>query len=110
MDGFSILLVISGLFLAKAYGVAVPPSSFFSMGIMIILISLGCPGIPGVIFVCLAVVLQDLGVPIESMGMIMGVMPIIDMTCTVTNTTGDVAATLIIAKSEGLVDVKKFES
>ena len=58
MDGFSILLVISGLFLAKAYGVAVPPSSFFSMGIMIILISLGCPGIPGVIFVCLAVVLS----------------------------------------------------
>ena len=110
MDGTSILLTVGGLFLARAYGVTVPGSALVSLSITIILLSLGCPGVPGSGFVCLGLVLEGLGVPIEALGLVMGISPIIEMFATMSNTTGDVAASLIVARSEGLLDLKKYKS
>lgn len=110
MDGTCILLTLSGLFLARAYGVAVPVSAMTSLAITIILLSLGCPGVPGAAFVCIAVVLENLHVPIEAMGLLMGIYPIIDMIGTMSNTTGDVACTTIVAKSENLLDMQVYNS
>ena len=108
MDGTCIFLTITGLFLARAYGVAVPGAAIVSLAITIILLSLGCPGVPGAAAVCLGIVLADLGVPIEASGLVMGVIPFLDMVITMSNTTGDVAASLIVARSEGLVDLEIF--
>ena len=110
MDGTSILLTVGGLFLARAYGVAVPGSALVSLSVTVILLSLGAPGVPGSSLVCLGLVLEGLGVPIEAIGLIMGINPIIDMLATMSNTTGDVAASLIVARSEGLLDLKKYKS
>ncbi len=109
MDGTSIVLVTSTLFLTKAYGVVIPESMYMSIVIMIILMSLGCPGVPGAALVCLGIILEGLGVPIEAIGLIMGILPIVDMCATMSNTTGDVAMSLIVARSEGLLDLKKFK-
>jgi Na+/H+-dicarboxylate symporter len=79
-----------------------------SLAITIILLSLGCPGIPGASIVCLCVILANLGVPIESIGLIMGINPFLQMANTMSNTTGDVAASLIVARSEDLVDLEIF--
>jgi Na+/H+-dicarboxylate symporter len=38
----------------------------------------------------------------------MGVIPFLDMVITMSNTTGDVAASLIVARSEDLVDLEIF--
>ena len=110
MDGSCIFLVTAGLFLARAYGVTVPGSALVSLCITIIMLSLGCPGVPGAALVCLGVVLKALGVPIEAIGLVMGVNPILDMFITMNNTTGDMAATLIVAKSEDLVDLETYRS
>lgn len=110
MDGTSILLTVGGLFLARAYGVAVPGSALVSLSVTVILLSLGAPGVPGSSLVCMGLVLEGLGVPIEAIGLIMGINPIIDMLATMSNTTGDVAASLIVARSEGLLDLKKYKS
>ena len=110
MDGTCILLTIAGLFLARAYGVAVLPSAMVSLAITIVLLSLGCPGVPGAGIVCLGIVLTNLGVPVEAIGLIMAVNPFIDMVVTMSNTTGDVAASLIVARSEGLVDLEVYKS
>ena len=51
-----------------------------------------------------SVILSTIHVPIEALGLIIAINPIMDMCETVTNTTGDVAAALIAAKSEKLLD------
>lgn len=108
MDGSCVLFTVGGLFLARAYAVEVPGSAFLSLAITIILLSLGAPGVPGSGIVCISVVLGSLGVPIEAVGIIMGVYPLLDMIDTMTNITGDVAVSLITAKSEGMLDTKMY--
>ena len=110
MDGTCIFLVTAGLFLARAYGVAISGSALVSLAVTITLLSLGCPGVPGASLVCLGVILESLDVPIEAIGLVMGIYPILDMFNTMSNTTGDVAASLIVARSEGLLDIEKYKS
>ena len=109
MDGSCINLTVCGLFLAKMYGVPVPTSALISMAVTIILLSLGSPGVPGAGLVCMAVVLDGIGCPLEAIGLMMAVYPFIDLLITMSNTTGDVAATLVVAKSEGLLDEKVYK-
>ena len=110
MDGGCIFMTVSGLFLARAYGVNLSGTAIFSMALTVILLSLGAPGVPGAALVCMGVVLGSIGVPIEAIGLVIGVNPIIDMFNTMSNTTGDVVATTIVAKSEGLLDMEKYNS
>ena len=108
MDGTSIHLTIASLFLAKVCGVSVPESAFFSIAFTIVMLSLGTPGVPGAALVCLSVLLNQIGVPIEAIGIIMGVDSMFDMFRTVSNTTGDIAVTTIVAKSEKLIDLDTY--
>ena len=110
MDGTCIYLCVLGLFLARAYGVNVPLSSMLSVALTIILLSLGAPGVPGAGLVCLSVVLNALNVPTEAIGLVIAINPVLEMFTTASNTTGDVAAALIVAKSENQLDVEKFNS
>ena len=110
MDGVCIYLTVFGLFMAKAYGVPIPLPSLISLCFTIILLSLGAPGVPGCALICLGVVLETLNIPMEALGLIIAVNPILDMFDTVNNTTGDVAAAVIVARSEKMLDVEKFNS
>ena len=53
---------------------------------------------------CLSVTLSQIGVPLEAMGLIIGIYPILDMVDTMSNTTGDVACAIIVASSEKMLD------
>ena len=106
MDGTCISLILQGLYLAKMYGVTVTPSMVPTLMITIILLSLGCPGVPGAGLVCLGIVLTQLGVPVGSIGLILAIDPVLDMFDAMSNTTGDVACALITASREGLLDRK----
>ncbi len=57
---------------------------------------------------CLGVVLPSIGVPIEGIGLILAIYPFVDMFNTTLNTTGDVAAAVIVAKSENSIDTDIF--
>ncbi len=46
--------------------------------------------------------------PVEAIGLIIAVNPIMDMFSTMSNTTGDMTVSLITAKSEGLFDKEVF--
>ena len=104
MDGTCIGLVVTGLYLAKMYGVDVPASALAPLALTIILLSLGCPGVPGAGLVITGIVLAQLGVPISAMGLVIAIDPVLDMFDTMSNTTGDVACALITASREKLVD------
>ena len=108
MDGSCIYLTVFGLFIARAYGMEISASAMISMVFIIILLSLGSPGVPGAGLICLGVVLETLVLPVEAVGLAIAVNPILDMFNTLSNTTGDMATALIVAKSENLLDTGVF--
>ena len=110
MDGTCVYLMIFGLSLARAYGIEVPPSSLLSLAITIALLSLGAPGIPGVGIVLIGIVLNTLNVPVDAISLMIGISPILDMFDTMSNVTGDMAISLVVAKREKLVDIEKYNS
>ena len=63
-----------------------------------VLVAIGRSGVPGVGMIMLSMVLQSVGLPLEGIGLIMGVERIIDMFRTTVNVMGDNICTLIIAK------------
>lgn len=110
MDGSCVYLAVAGLFLAKVYGIEIDGSAMFSMIFSIIVLSVGAPGIPGAGLVCLSVLLVQLGVPAEAISLVMGVDSILGMCRTAINTTGDVAVSVVVAKTERLLDKEKYSS
>ncbi|HAT01768.1 MAG TPA: hypothetical protein DCS54_00605 [Oribacterium sp.] len=108
MDGTCIYLAIFALGLAGTYGVEVSQGAMLSMVISIIVLSIGAPGIPGSGLICLSVLLTQLGVPVEAVGLIMGIDSLCGMFRCMSNCLGDVAVTAIVAKSEGVLDMKKY--
>ena len=110
MDGTSVFLIVFAMFLARMYGVDVTGSALMTMSVTVIMLSLGCPGVPGAGLVCLGIVLENIGVPMEAVGLIMGITPLADMTSTMNNVTGDMAVSTIVARTEGLLDKKIFYS
>ncbi|WP_026666297.1 dicarboxylate/amino acid:cation symporter [Butyrivibrio sp. FC2001] len=110
MDGVSVHLAVASMFLAKMYGVEVPHSMALSIIITIVMLSLGTPSVTGASLVCLGILLDMIGVPMEAIGLIIGVDSLLDMFRTVSNTTGDIAVTLIVAKMEKLLDIDVYKS
>jgi Na+/H+-dicarboxylate symporter len=72
------------------------------------LASVGTAGVPGVGLIMLSMVLQQVGLPVEGIGLIIGVDRLLDMMRTVVNVTGDGMVTTVVAKSEGLLDEEIF--
>lgn len=110
MDGACLYMTVLAVFLARAYGIEIPTAGLVTLGITSILLSLGAPGVPGAALICLGIVLESVGVPVEAIGLVMAVNPILDMVDTMSNTTGDMTAALIVANSEKLLDLERFQS
>ena len=108
MDGGCISLTIAAVFLSRAYAVEIPTATLISLAITIILLSMSAPGIPGAGLVNIGIILTAIGVPVEAITIILGIYPILDMFITINNTTGDVATSVIVAKSEKLLDTDVF--
>ena len=73
-----------------------------------IVLSVGAPGVPGAGLVCLSVLLVQLGIPVEGAGLIMAIDSIVGMFRCLSNTTGDVAITLVVARLEKLMDTDVY--
>ena len=52
----------------------------------------------------------QIGVPAEALSLVMGIDSLLGMFRTAVNSTGDVAVSLIVAKSEKLLDTEKYNS
>jgi DAACS family dicarboxylate/amino acid:cation (Na+ or H+) symporter len=71
---------------------------------MAVLTAIGAAGVPGGSIPLLILVLQTVGLPGESIAIILGVDRILDMCRTVLNVSGDVAAAVYVARSEGRLE------
>lgn len=100
MDGTAIYLGICALFFAQFFGVDL---QFFDYAILLLtctLGSIGAAGIPSGSIIFMSMVLHSVGLPIEGIGLLLGVDRVLDMLRTTINITGDCAITLIVDRSE----------
>jgi Na+/H+-dicarboxylate symporter len=110
MDGTCVHLAVFALALAKAYGVQVSSAALAGLVVSIIVLSMGAPGIPGSGLICLSVLLAQIGVPVEAIGLVMGMDALVGMFRTVGNCLGDVVASTLVAKAEHALDTDAYSS
>lgn len=110
MDGSCMVFIITVLFMSRIYGIDMNGAMLASTVVSIVFLSLGSPSVAGADLVMLAVLMGQVGVPIEAIGLIMGIDAIFDMVQAVSNTTGDAVVALTVANSEGLLDKERFYS
>jgi Na+/H+-dicarboxylate symporter len=108
MDGTAIYLGICALFFAQAYGIDLTTQNYIMLVLTCTLGSIGAAGIPSGSIIFMGMVLTSVGLPIEGIGIILGVDRILDMVRTTVNITGDSAITLIVDKSEGGLNEKLY--
>ena len=108
MDGTAIMQGIAALFIAQIYQVDLGMNDMITIVLTATLASIGTAGVPGVGMIMLSMVLQSVGLPLEGIGLIMGVERIIDMFRTTVNVMGDNIVTLIIANSEKDLNLDEY--
>ena len=108
MDGTAIMQGVATVFISQAYGIDLVLNDYLMVIVTATLASIGTAGVPGVGLVMLAMVLQQVGLPLEGIALIMGVDRLLDMIRTAVNITGDSVVTCIVAKSEGAMDTDVF--
>jgi Na+/H+-dicarboxylate symporter len=104
MDGTAIMQGVATVFIANAYGVDLGITGYLTVILMSVLASIGTAGVPGVGLIMLSMVFTQVGLPIEGIGLILGVDRLLDMTRTAVNVSGDAVVSVIVAKSEGAFD------
>ncbi|MBQ5395925.1 MAG: dicarboxylate/amino acid:cation symporter [Alistipes sp.] len=98
MDGTSCYQTIATLFIAQALGIELTFVQLLTIIAMTTLSSIGTPAIPGGSYVILAMVLTSVGIPAESLALIIGIDRPLDMLRTSVNVTGDVTVAVIMDK------------
>ncbi len=110
MDGTAIMQGVATVFIAQAYGIEIGLSGYLMVVVTATLASIGTAGVPGVGLIMLAMVLRQVNLPVEGIGLIIGVDRLLDMVRTAVNVTGDSAVTCIVAQSEAQLDHDIFRS
>ncbi len=108
MDGTAIMQGVATIFIANVYAIDLGLSGYLTVIGMAVLASIGTAGVPGVGLIMLAMVFNQVGLPVEGIALIMGVDRLLDMMRTAVNVTGDAAISSIVAKSEGSLDEEIF--
>jgi len=104
MDGTAIMQGVATVFIANIYGVELGVGGYLTVILMSVLASIGTAGVPGVGLIMLSMVFTQVGLPLEGIGLILGVDRLLDMIRTAVNVSGDGVVSTIVAKSEGQFD------
>ncbi|ATG72839.1 dicarboxylate/amino acid:cation symporter [Zobellella denitrificans] len=104
MSGSAIYITLAAIFAANISGTPIPAGDLLTVGVTVLLMSVGVGGVPGGAVVMAGVLLHQMGLPIEAMAIIMAVDRINDMFCTASNVVGDTAVNTIVARMEGNPD------
>jgi len=110
MDGTAIMQGVATVFIANVYAIDLGVTDYLTVVGMSILASIGTAGVPGVGLIMLAMVFNQVGLPVEGIGLILGVDRILDMVRTAVNITGDATVTCIVARSEQNLDDQIFQN
>jgi Na+/H+-dicarboxylate symporter len=96
--------ILGALFIARLYGIDVPFEGLVAITATALVTSFSVPGIPGGSIVAMVPVLMVVNLPVEGIGILLGVDTILDMFRTTTNTTGHLSAAVVLGKGEHEVE------
>ena len=100
MDGTALYQGVAAVFIAQIYGVPLGIMDQLTIVLMATLASVGAAGVPAAGIITLAMVLRQIGVPLEGIALILGVDRFLDMCRTTTNIVGDMACSVVIKETE----------
>lgn len=110
MDGTAIMQGVATVFIAQVYMVDLSTADLLMVVLTATLASIGTAGVPGVGLIMLAMVLQQVNLPVEGIALIIGIDRLLDMTRTVVNVTGDCTVATIVAKSENALNLDIYNA
>jgi Na+/H+-dicarboxylate symporter len=110
MDGTAIMQGVATVFIAQVFNVTLSVQDLAMVVVTATLASIGTAGVPGVGLIMLAMVLQQVNLPVEGIALILGVDRLLDMTRTAVNVTGDAMTSVIVAKSENKLNHSVYDS
>lgn len=99
-NGTALFEGITVLFLAQFFGITLDIGQQITVILLCVLAGVGTAGVPGGSWPMIAIVLTKVGVPPESIGLVLGIDRILDMSRTVLNVTGDLTIATCVTKME----------
>jgi DAACS family dicarboxylate/amino acid:cation (Na+ or H+) symporter len=109
MDGTAIMQGVATVFIANAYGIDLSIADFLTVILTATLASIGTAAVPSAGLVMLAIVLQQVGLPVEGIGITLGIDRLLDMLRTAVNITGDATVTCVVARTEQALHQATFD-
>lgn len=110
MDGCAAIYpAVASIFVAQFYGVPLGFESYLLIAVVSVLGSAATAGLTGAT-VMLSLTLSTLGLPLEGVGLLLGIDPILDMGRTATNVAGQALVPMIVARRHGILDEAAFQS
>ncbi len=104
MDGCAAIYpALSAIFVAQFFGVPLGITDYVLIAFVSVIGSAATAGVTGAT-VMLTLTLSTLGLPLEGVGLLMAVEPILDMGRTAVNVAGQALLPTIVAKREGILD------
>lgn len=110
MNGTAIFYACAAIFISQAYGIELGWENLIVIVVSATFSAIGCAGIPGGALVTLSIVLGSVGLPLEGIAIVAGIDRIRDIIGTVVNVLGDAVVAVFVAKSEGELDEKQYNS
>ncbi|HUI65371.1 MAG TPA: cation:dicarboxylase symporter family transporter, partial [Bacteroidota bacterium] len=108
LDGSTLYLALTSVFVAQAAGVDMPLGTQILMMLTLMLTSKGVAGVPRGALIILAGAVSSFGLPVEGVAVILGVDSILDMGRTTINVIGNCLATVVVARWEGEFPAKEM--
>ncbi|MEV5366626.1 dicarboxylate/amino acid:cation symporter [Streptomyces cellulosae] len=110
MDGCAAIYpAIAAIFVAQIFDVPLGVGDYLLIAFVSVVGSAATAGLTGAT-VMLTLTLSTLGLPMEGVGLLLAVDPILDMIRTATNVAGQVVCPLIVASREKILDREKYNS
>lgn len=100
MDGTGLYQAVAAVFIAQATGIDLGLGAQVAIVFTALLASIGTAAVPSAGIVMLIIILETIHIPAASIGLIIGVDRILDMTRTVVNVTGDATVATVVASLE----------
>ena len=110
MDGCaSIYPAISAIFVAQFFGLDLSVTDYVLIAFVSVIGSAATAGVTGAT-VMLTLTLSTLGLPLEGVGLLLAIDPILDMGRTAVNVAGQALVPTIVAKREGILDQAAYDA
>ncbi|GAB2709973.1 dicarboxylate/amino acid:cation symporter [Kitasatospora kifunensis] len=110
MDGCAAIYPsIAAIFVAQVYGIHLGVGDYLLIAFVSVIGSAATAGLTGAI-VMLTLTLSTLGLPLEGVGLLLAIDPILDMMRTATNVAGQVVVPILVSAREKTLDLVAYNS